>query len=221
MKSLEKLTEIQTRLLKGLIVEDRFRKPIRSIAGVDLAFIDDKAVAACVTLDYDSLEVIEQKTSVANLDFPYHPGLLWFREGPALLKVIRRIRVEPDIFMVNAHGIAHPRRFGCASHLGVRIGRPTIGVAGSRLSGKYEHLPTEFCESSPLMIHGERVGWVVKPREGKPIYISPGHMVSVDSALRVALYCLRDKRFPEPIWLSHRLANSRKRELTLKTRLHR
>jgi len=219
MTNLEKLTEIQMRLSRDLVLEDRFIKPLRRISGIDLAFINDRAVAACVTLDYHSLKVIEQKIAVANLDFPYHPGLLWFREGPAMLKVIGRMQAEPDVFMVNAHGIAHLRRFGCASHLGVMIGRPTIGVAGSKLSGEYEHLPKEYGENVPLTVDGERVGWVTKPKKGKPIYISPGHMVSVETALIIALDCLRDERFPEPIWLAHRLANSRRAELELGARV--
>jgi len=211
MTTLEELTKLQAALCKLVILEDRFRKPYRRIAGVDLAIVDDEAVAACVTLNYGSLEVIEQKTTTMKLDFPYRPGLLWFREGPAIIKVIRRMELEPDIFMINAHGIAHPRRLGCASHVGVTLRKPTIGVAGSRLYGEYSHLPTKFSERVPLVIDGDIVGWVIKPAEGRPIYVSPGHMVSVESAAKIATDCLRDHRFPEPIYLSHRLANTAKR----------
>lgn len=213
MKTLEELTKLQASLSKHVVLEDQFRKPIRRIAGVDLAFINDKAVAAYVTLDYGSLEVIERKTATVKLSFPYHPGLLWFREGPAIVKVIKRMELEPDIFMINAHGIAHPRRFGCASHVGVAIMKPTIGVAGSRLCGEYEQLPTKFGERVALVIDGDVVGWAIKPAEGRPIFVSPGHMVSVESAAKIIIDCLRDHRFPDPIYLSHRLANSAKKKL--------
>lgn len=213
MKTLEELTKLQAALSKRVILEDHFRKPIRRIAGVDLAFVNDKAVAACVALDYGSLEVIEQKTTIVKLSLPYCAGLLWFREGPAIMQVIRRMELEPNIFMINAHGIAHPRRCGCASHVGVTIGKPTIGVAGARLYGEYSHLPTKFSERVPLVIDGDIVGWVIKPAEGRPIYVSPGHMVSLESAAKIVTDCLRDHRLPEPIYLSHRLANSAKKKL--------
>ncbi len=212
MKTTEELAEIQMRLSRGLILEDRFREPIERISGVDLAFAGDVAVVACVTLDYPSLKAIEEKTTQATLDFPYQPGYLWFREGPAILKVIKSMDVEPDVFMINAHGIAHPRRFGCASHFGVETRKPTIGVAGSKLCGECERPPTRFGEREPLKMNGEVVGWVIKPAGGRPIYVSPGHMVSVESAARIVIDCLRNHRFPEPIYLSHRLANSRRRE---------
>lgn len=178
-----------------------------------MAFIDDKAVAACVTLDYESLGVIEQKTAKMKLNFPYLPGFLWFREGPAIIRVIKRLDVEPDILLINAHGIAHPRRFGCASHVGVTMRKPTIGVAGSRLYAELTRLPTNFGERVPLVIDGDVVGWAIKPKEGRPIYASPGHMVSVESAAKIIIDCLRDHRFPDPIYLSHRLANSAKKKL--------
>ncbi|MEM4250656.1 MAG: endonuclease V, partial [Candidatus Bathyarchaeia archaeon] len=189
------------------------RRPLRRIAGVDLAFAGDEAVAACVILDYQDFKVIEEKTARMRLDFPYMPGFLWFREGPAIARVMKRLSVEPDISLVNAHGIAHPRRFGCASHIGVVIKRPTIGVAGSRLCAELTHLPAKTGERAPLVIGDAVVGWAVKPEVGGPIYISPGHMVSVESAAEVVINCLRGHRFPEPIYLSHRLANSTQRKL--------
>jgi deoxyribonuclease V len=213
VRSLRELAGLQTELSRRVILEDRFMRPLRKIAGVDLAFTGDVAVAACVTLDYESLAVIEEKTARVRLNFPYMPGFLWFREGPAIAEVIKRLNVPPDIFMINAHGIAHPRSFGCASHIGVMLERPTIGVAGSRLYAEPARLPTNAGERVPLVISDTVVGWVIKPEVGGPIYVSPGHMVSVESAVEVAVNCLRGHRFPEPIYLSHRLANSMKRKL--------
>jgi len=203
---------VQKRLSRRLILEDRFKTPIKSIGGVDLAFTDDRAVVACVILDYLSMVVIEERSSIVELDFSYRPGLLWFREGPPMLELINGLNVEPDIFMINAHGTAHPRRFGSASHLGVRLRKPTIGVAGSRLYGHYDRLPTKVREAEPLFADGDVLGWVVKPAIGRPIYASPGHMVSLESTVKITVDCLRNHRFPEPIYLADNLANRRKKE---------
>ena len=215
MKNVEtrSLAETQIRLSRDLILEDHFREPVRTIAGVDLAFMDDRAVVACTTLDYHSMKVKEAKTVLTELDFPYVPEFLWFREGPAILQVVKILDAEPDIYLINAHGIAHPRRLGCASHLGIEIGRPTIGVAGSELYGDYDRLPRKFGECEPLKANTDVIGWVIKSAEGKPLYVSPGHMVSVESAAEITINCLRDHRFPEPLHHSHRLANARKNEL--------
>lgn len=213
MKSIDELIEIQTKLSKLLTLTDRFQTPIRRIGGVDLAFTDDKAVAASVVLDYMNMDVMEQKTISVTLDFPYRSGFLWFREGQPILKVVRSLGVQPDIFMINAHGIAHPRRFGSASHVGVELGMPTIGVAGSRLYGYCERLPTESGEAEPLRAEGDMLGWAIKPAIGKPIYASPGHMVSLESTAKITITCLRGHRFPEPLHLADELANSRKKGL--------
>jgi deoxyribonuclease V len=204
---------IQTTLSRRLILKDRFKTPIKRIGGVDLAFKDDRAVAACVILDYENMEVLEEKSITVALDFSYRPGFLWFREGPPMLKVINSLDIEPEIFMINAHGTAHPRRFGSASHVGVQLGKPTIGVAGSRLYGHSERLPTEVGEAEPLCADGDVLGWAIKPSIGKPIYASPGHMVSLNSTSKITIDCLREHRFPEPLHLADKLANYRKKEL--------
>ena len=178
-----------------------------------MAFIGDKAIAACIVLDYENLDLVEEAVAQVDLNFPYKPGFLWFREGPAILQAVKRVHSKPDVFMVNAHGIAHPRRFGCASHLGVVLGKPTIGVAGTRLCGQYERLPARPVDSEPLWMDNKIVGFIIKPKEGKPIYVSPGHMLNVKSAARITIHCLRDHRLPEPLHLAHALANSVKRDL--------
>lgn len=213
MKSIDELIMIQTTLSRRLILKDRFKTPIKSIGGVDLAFTDDRAVAACVILNYVNMEVIEQKSTIVKLDFSYRPGFLWFREGPPMSKVINSLDIEPEIFMINAHGTAHPRRFGSASHVGVQLGKPTIGVAGSRLYGHYERLPTEVGAAEPLFADGDVLGWAIKPAIGKPIYASPGHMISLKSTAKITIDCLREHRFPEPLHLADKLANYRKKEL--------
>jgi deoxyribonuclease V len=213
MNNTERLVRLQTELSRSLVLEDRFSKPISRIAGVDMAFIGDKAIAACIVLDYENLDLVEEAVAQVDLNFPYKPGFLWFREGPAILQAVKRVHSKPDVFMVNAHGIAHPKRFGCASHLGVVLGKPTIGVAGTRLCGQYERLPARPGESEPLRMDNKIVGFIIKPKKGKPIYISPGHMLNVKSAARITIHCLRDHRLPEPLHLAHTLANSVKRGL--------
>jgi len=205
----ESLEIIQRELSRKIIVEDRFRTPIRKVSGIDVAYRDGLAFAACVTVDSQTMEILEEKTATVEVEYPYKPTFLWFREGKAMLKVAQELEVEPDIFMVNGHGLAHPRRCGSASHFGVSTGRPSIGVAGSRLCGEYSKQPTSFGDREPLMLKGEVVGWLVKPAVGKPIYVSPGHMVSLKSAAEIALKCLLKHRFPEPIHLAHRLARNR------------
>lgn len=209
----EELINIQNNLSRKLIITDLFTKPIRKIGGVDLSFIKDHAVAAFVCVDYENLEIIEKKTVLTRLDFPYRPGFLWFREGPPLVRIIKSLDVLPDIFMINAHGLAHPRRFGCASHIGVNIEKPTIGIASSRLFGEVIKIPRKFGDTEPLKSNNETIGYILKPKIGKPIYVSPGHMISLESAVEITINCLRNHRFPEPLHLSHRLAEARKRKI--------
>lgn len=213
MLTREELINIQNNLSRNLIIADLFTKPIRKIAGVDLSFIKDHAVAACVCVDYENFEIIEKKTVLTSLDFPYRPGFLWFREGPPLVRIIKSLDVLPDIFMINAHGLAHPRRFGCASHIGVNIEKPTIGIASSRLFGEVIKIPRKFGDTEPLKSNNETIGYIIKPKIGKPIYVSPGHMIGLESAVGITINCLRNHRFPEPLHLSHRLAESRKRKI--------
>ncbi|OGD53887.1 hypothetical protein A3K80_06355 [Candidatus Bathyarchaeota archaeon RBG_13_38_9] len=209
----EELINIQNNLSRKLIITDLFTKPIRKIGGVDLSFIKDHAVAAFICVDYENLEVIEKKTVLTRLDFPYRPGFLWFREGPPLVRIIKSLDVLPDIFMINAHRLAHPRRFGCASHIGVNIEKPTIGIASSRLFGEVIKIPRKFGDTEPLKSNNETIGYILKPKIGKPIYVSPGHMISLESAVGITINCLRNHRFPEPLHLSHKLAESRKRKI--------
>lgn len=213
MLTSEELIDIQNNLSRDLIISDLFIKPIRKIGGVDLSFIKDHAIVACVCVNYENFEIIEKKTCLMKLDFPYRPGFLWFREGPPIIKIIKSLEVLPDIFMINAHGLAHPRKFGCASHIGVNIEKPTIGIASSRLFGEVIKIPRKFGDIEPIKSNNETIGYTIKPKIGKPIYVSPGHMISLESAVRITIYCLRNHRFPEPLHLSHRLAESRKRKI--------
>lgn len=213
-RNLEGLRRIQRETASKVVVEDQFKSPLESVAGVDLAFLEDDGVATCVAMDYPPTKVIETQTLVMPLNFPYIPTFLTFREGPPMIKVISSLRTKVSIFLINGQGIAHPLGCGLASHVGVQSGKPTIGVAASRLVGEYEYEPKNQSEAISLIYDGERVGWVLKSRSGsKPIFVSPGHRVGLDSSLRIVKTCLLGHRLPEPLQMAHLAANREKKKL--------
>lgn len=196
---------LQRELAALVETRDRFRRPIRTIAGVDAAFRGDRALAAVVVLRYPDLEAVEERLSDTPLRFPYVPGLLSFREIPAVLAAWRRLKRRPDIVMCDGHGIAHPRRFGLASHLGVYLGIPSIGCAKSLLCGEHSEVATARGATAPLVSDGRVVGAAVRTRDGvAPVYVSPGHHISLSSSIRIVLECART-RIPEPTRRADRL----------------
>lgn len=191
--------------------KDRFRKPIKSLGGVDLAFQNDHAIATCVVCEYPDLEMIETRTGLFKLGFPYISGFLAFREGPPIIRLFKGLRCKPTILMVNAHGIAHPRFFGCASYVGLKLNHPTIGVARSRLCGEYASEPKERGDRVPLILGQRVIGAVLKSQEGMaPIFVSIGHRVSLGTAIRIVKRSLRKDRLPYPIQEAHRIAGEAK-----------
>ncbi|MCD6529252.1 endonuclease V [Candidatus Bathyarchaeota archaeon] len=217
---LERLRELQRKIASRVIIEDSFKIPVRAVTGFDLAYLDDEAVAAAVTMDYRSHRVIEEKTLVWNVSFPYVPTFLCFREGPPIIRLMERLKVNPDVLIVNAHGVAHPLFCGCASYVGVLVDKPTIGVAGSMLCGDYCGKPREVGEWVPLTYEGRTVGAVLlSKRNCKPIFVSVGHKISLGSAIEIVKRLLLSHRFPEPLRLAHVLANKVKRSLKLEARV--
>lgn len=203
----EKLRELQRNMAKRVIIHDEFPKPVRTIAGFDLAFSDDKAFVTGVVLEYGSLLVKEIRTMESRLSFPYVPTLLAFREGPPIIRVYRKFKSKPDIILVNGHGIAHPFFCGIASHLGVVLDKPSVGVAQRKLCGSHEEV-ARVGDDSPLIYKGRIVGYAYKSREGcKPIFVSPGHRVSLESSLRIVKGCIKNHKLPEPIRLAHSISN--------------
>jgi deoxyribonuclease V len=191
---------IQERLRGRVEPRDRFGR-IRRVAGADVAFGRGQAYAAVLVFSYPDLELVETAQAAAPLSFPYVPGLLSFREGPALLKAFAGITARLDLILFDAHGLAHPRRFGLASHLGVLLDRPAVGCAKSVLVGEWDAGALGQARGAwvPLMLEGERVGAAVRTREGaKPVFVSIGHRVSLRSAIRLALACCAGYRIPEP-----------------------
>jgi deoxyribonuclease V len=188
---------------------------VRTVAGCDLAFLGrgrrgDTARAAVVLLSYPELTVVEQHTVEAPVTFPYVPGLLAFRELPALLQAFERLERAPDLVLVDGQGYAHPRRFGIACHLGLLLDVPTIGVAKSRLTGEHEEPAPAAGSRADLRDGGELIGAVLRTRDGgRPLYVSPGHRVGFAPAVEWVVRLSRGYRLPEPTRLADRLAGGR------------
>jgi deoxyribonuclease V len=200
--SVEKAHKIQLCFSKKIIREDKLPPKIQTVAGVDVSYIDDMGIGAIVVLDYDSLETLETKVAICQVKMPYITTLLSFREIPPVMAAIRKLNLQPDVFLVDAQGLAHPYRCGFASHLGLILGKPTIGAAKSRLIGIVEELDGETI----LVDKGEVIGAVVKTKqEAKPAYVSIGNMVSLKTAIRIVLHCSKT-RIPEPLLQAHNLA---------------
>ena len=178
---------------------------IHSIAGIDASY-REVGVAAVVVLSYPALDLIEKVVAEHSSDFPYTPGLLSFREGPAVLRALERLTTEPDLLMFDGQGYAHPRRLGLATHLGLYLNRPSIGCAKSRLVGTYDEPGPALGDTAPLMDRGEVIGMALrsKPRTN-PLFISSGYRFDLASAVAVTVACLRGYRMPEPTRLADRL----------------
>jgi deoxyribonuclease V len=188
--------------------------PTRFIVGCDVAFdkVSNRAVAAVVVLAYPTLEIVERVVATSSIAFPYVPGLLSFRETPALLEAFERVQHAPDLVMVDGHGYAHPRRFGLACHLGLLLDAPTIGVAKSRLVGEAMAPAAARGSRADLRDAGEVIGTVLRTRDGvRPVYVSIGHRISLAAAEAWVLRCARGYRLPEPTRLADRLAGEAKR----------
>jgi deoxyribonuclease V len=188
---------------------------LRYIAGADLAFSPDGAtcIAGVVLWDRERGQVLEERIATAPARFPYVPGLLSFREVPALLRALRRLRHDADAVMCDGHGLAHPRRFGLACHLGVLLDRPTLGCAKSRLTGTHRAPASARGARTALMDGSAKIGAVVRTRDGvKPVFVSVGHRMTLQAAVHLTLACALRYRLPEPTRLADRLVAQVKRE---------
>ncbi|MBZ5670817.1 MAG: deoxyribonuclease V [Acidobacteriia bacterium] len=191
---------LQETLRERVEREDRFGT-LQFVAGADLAFDPETnlAFAGVIVYQFPQLQEVERRMARRTLRFPYVPGLLSFRESPVLLAAFEKLRVEPDLILVDGHGIAHPRRFGIACHLGLLLDRPTIGCAKSILVGEAVEPGVRAGSTAPLVDKGETVGIVLRTRDRvKPIYVTTGHRVSLQSAVRIARQCLDGFRIPKP-----------------------
>lgn len=199
---------LQRELADRVVTEDRFGA-IRRVAGIDASFPDDGATTrvAVVVMSYPGLETLDQVVISRPTRFPYVPGLLSFREVPAMIEALERLPREPDVVLCDGQGRAHPRRFGSACHLGLLTGLPAVGVAKSRLCGAFAAPGEERGEWSPLEDKGERIGAVVRTRRRvNPVFVSTGHAISLDSAIDLVIDCAPRFRLPQPIRAADRLA---------------
>jgi deoxyribonuclease V len=200
---------IQVRLRERVVLEDAFG-PVQRVAGADVGFEDGGRItrAAVVVLDVDGLRPLEQAIARVPTQFPYIPGLLSFRELPAVLAALEQLRAPPDLILCDGQGYAHPRRFGLACHLGVWTGIPCIGAAKSRLLGRHGLLPEARGSWVPLLDAGETIGAVLRTRRNvAPLYVSAGHRIKLTSAIHWALACCTRYRLPETTRHAHRLAS--------------
>jgi len=200
---------LQKRLRNEVFVGDRFTR-IATVAGVDVGFEERGAVtrAAVAVLSFPELEPQEYAIARRPTVFPYIPGLLSFREVPAVLDALRRLQRLPDLLLCDGQGQAHPRRFGIACHLGVLTDLPAIGVAKSRLIGTHAPLADDKGARQPLYDKGEVIGTVLRTRHGvRPLYISVGHRIALDTAVDYVLRCTTRYRLPETTRAAHKLAS--------------
>lgn len=198
----EEAIALQQELAQHVVLEDHVGE-VHYVAGVDMAINEEHntARAAVVLLSYPELEIVERHVYEEPIRMPYIPGLLSFREAPCVIGAFEQLRQRPDIVMVDGQGIAHPRRIGIATHLGLWLEVPTIGCAKSLLTGKYnkEALGEEAGSWVPLIHRKETIGAVVRTRtKVNPMFISPGHLISLETSIRYVLACGKGYRLPEP-----------------------
>lgn len=209
------LRELQSELAARAVLRDGYARPLRTVAGFDVGFEGNGATtrAAAVLLDADTLAVIDQQVAHLPTRMPYIPGLLSFRELPALLAALELLPARPDLAFIDGHGIAHPRRLGVAAHFGVATGLPSIGVAKKILVGEARLALHEMRGAfTPLRQDGAQIGWLLRSKPGcLPLVVSPGHKVAMASAAELVMRFVGKYRLPEPTRLADRLASRRER----------
>jgi deoxyribonuclease V len=184
------------------------------VAAVDTAygFGGETVYAAAVVTTFPEIQIVERRTSCKPATFPYRPGLLFFREGPAILEALEGLKHTVDLIIVHGHGIAHPRRCGMACHIGVLFDCPTVGCCRKLLAGRHRPVDAEKGSRQPIMLHGREVGLALRSKDNvKPIFISPGHKCDLDTARDIIMRNIRGYRLPEPLRLAHLFANKYKR----------
>ncbi len=209
--SVEEAIALQRRLAREVRSRLPARAALRYIAGVDAAFSADggTVVAGCVLWDRLHESVVEWRAASRRVRFPYVPGLLSFREAPAVLAALDKLGRKPDAIVCDAHGRAHPRRFGMACHVGLLTGRPTVGCAKSRLVGEHEDPPVARGSWRPLLDRGRVIGSVLRTQDGvRPVYVSVGHLIHLAAARRLVLACAVHYRLPEPSRLADQLVRA-------------
>lgn len=212
-KDISKAKEIQDALRKRVNIIPLKKTPAL-IAAVDASFIDDKVIAVATLYKYPELRHIQDAFSVKKTHFPYIPGLLSFREGPAVISALKKLKMPPDAILFDGQGIAHPKGIGIASHVGVILNIPTIGCAKSRLIGEFDEPEIKKGSWAFLYYKGKKVGVVLRTREHvKPIFVSPGHLIDISSSIEIAMRCVSGYRIPEPLRRADRISKRLKKDI--------
>jgi deoxyribonuclease V len=206
--------QLQKQLAFEVVAEDRFDAPVKTVAGIDLGYDvkNDTSRAVVVVLSFPELELLESSEAKLPIQFPYYPSLLSFRETPVAIKALEKLKLAPDVILCDGQGIAHPRRFGIACHIGLLTNIPSIGVAKSVLVGKYENLGEKRGSVAPLIYKKEQVGAVVRTKNKvQPLFVSVGHRISLKIAVEIVLECAPKYRLPETTRLADKMASYRKK----------
>ena len=199
---------LQKQLSRKVIRKSGFNiDDVETVAGIDTHYYQGLSTAAVVSIRLADLETVDRATACRQVSFPYIPGLLTFREGPVILDALSNLSSVPDMLMFDGQGIAHPRRCGLASHIGLLLNRPSIGCAKTKLSGRYKEPQTEKGSYSSLKAGNETIGAVVRTRNSvKPMFISIGHLINLQDSIKIALICCHRYRLPETIRRADKLA---------------
>ncbi|MGA1846625.1 endonuclease V [Deferribacter abyssi] len=210
----KQLRVLQEKLSKKAIIK-KFDKKVNFAAGIDVSFSkrDNLAFCSIVVVDKD-FNILEVQNFHKKINMPYIPGLLSFRELPVIYGAYKKLKVPADIYILDSHGIAHPRKFGLATHFGVVFGVPSIGCAKSKLVGEFVEPELEKGSFSYLYYRDEKVGVVLRSRtKVKPIFVSPGHLLDIESSVRIVMQFLGKYRLPEPTRQAHIYAERYKRSI--------
>lgn len=212
-KNIEEASIIQSLLKKDLIIKPLRKKPA-IIAGVDASYKDNKIIGVCCIFRYPEMDNIESSFSIVDVSFPYVPGYLTFREGPAIISAIKKTKEKVDVIIFDGQGIAHPKGIGIASHIGILLNKPTIGCAKSCLIGEFKKLGRNRGDSCPLVFDKKIVGVVLRTRDNiRPIFVSPGHLIDIEGSKEIVLNCCKRFRLPEPIRCADKLSRIMKKQI--------
>jgi deoxyribonuclease V len=197
--NIKEAKKIQQRIKQKVKIAPLGKKP-EFIAGVDAAFSGDNIIAVACLFEYPALLPVEDICAVLKVSFPYIPGFLSFREGPAVIEAVKRLKIKPDVILFDGQGIAHPSGLGIAAHIGALLNIPAIGCAKSRLVGDYEEPGSKKGRHTKLKYQGKTVGVVLRTRDYvKPVFVSPGHLIDLKGAVDIVLKCTGKYRIPEPL----------------------
>lgn len=213
--SVDEARKLQPQLVEKVIARATFDPDgVQTVAGVDVGFQGDMARAAVVVLALPSLRPVDYAVARVPVTFPYVPGLLTFREGPSVIKALQGLRARPDLLIFDGQGLAHPLRIGLAAHMGVILDQPSIGCAKSRLLGEHDEPGNRVGDWTPLRDGAEVIGAVLRTRAGvKPVFVSIGHRVDLETAIDLVLRCTGRYRLPETTRYAHRVAGGAQLEL--------